>query len=67
MNFMLTLSLGILIGLLIGVIAGTIGAIMGLRVLHVMKMKKIQEKKKSEVNIAYRDINFLNSKFKDVV
>ncbi|GAE88901.1 hypothetical protein [Acetivibrio straminisolvens] len=67
MNSILTLCLGILIGLFIGVITGTVGAIAGLRVLHLMRMKKIQEKKKAEVNIAYRDINFLNAKFKDVV
>lgn len=64
---LLTLGFGILIGLIIGVIAGTAGTILGLRLLHVIRLKKIQERKKLEENIAYRDINFLHSKFKDVV
>jgi len=52
---------------LIGAIAGIAGAIAGLRVLHLMKLKRINDKKKAEINIAYRDINFLNAKFKDAV
>ncbi|HOM01563.1 MAG TPA: hypothetical protein PLH43_01875 [Acetivibrio sp.] len=67
MNFVLTLCLGILIGLLIGIVAGIIGAIAGLRVLHLVKTKKNQNKKSAKNNIAYRDINLLHSKFKDVV
>jgi len=51
---------------LIGAIAGIAGAIAGLRVLHLMKLKELTTKE-AEINIAYRDINFLNAKFKDAV
>ncbi|ABN51564.1 MAG TPA: hypothetical protein DEF39_02100 [Hungateiclostridium thermocellum] len=67
MNSVLAFCLGILLGVLIGAIAGIAGAIAGLRVLHLMKLKRINDKKKAEINIAYRDINFLNAKFKDAV
>ncbi|MFZ5986550.1 MAG: hypothetical protein ACOYWZ_05400 [Bacillota bacterium] len=65
-TIILSLALGILIGLLVGVIAGSAGTLLGLRFLHVLKLRKVQERKKTEENIAYRDINFLHSKFKDV-
>ncbi|NLD49499.1 MAG: hypothetical protein GX660_20280 [Clostridiaceae bacterium] len=63
---MITVSfvVGITIGLLMGLIAGSAGTIVGLRLLHLMKMRKIQNKKMEE-NIAFRDINFLNTKIKD--
>lgn len=62
---MITVSfvVGIVIGLLMGLIAGSAGTIIGLRFLHLMRVRKIQNKKMEE-NIAFRDINFLNTKIK---
>ena len=60
------LFIGLIIGLLIGLITGSAGTILGLRLLHVLKVRKFGNKKKTEDDFAYKDINFLHSKFKDV-
>jgi len=48
MNSVLAFCLGILLGVLIGAIAGIAGAIAGLRVLHLMKLKRITTKRKQK-------------------
>jgi len=48
MNSVLAFCLGILLGVLIGAIAGIAGAIAGLRVLHLMKLKRINDKRKQK-------------------